>query len=759
MRQMLVEWIAVFVLGAALAVGLVITDATVRLDNVLYDAFVRRLERPAADDILIVAIDDASLQALGPWPWPRAVHARLLDRLADSGVKAVGYDVLFLEPAPDPADDAALARSLARTGRVCLPVMFDLPGPNGQAFATRAPPPELRRHARLGHVDMVFDADGLSRRAVLYEGDGVRRLPHLVECLRLAGTGAPPGRSPLPDGATAAAFVREGTMLIPFAAAGGFRTVSAASVIAGEVPDGFLRGKLVLVGATAAGLDDRHSTPLSTRGHSLPGVEIEANLLNARLSGDVVDAAGQPLRLAFTLAGVALMMLALAVLPPRRALPLGFGVIVAAVATSGLTLIVGQVWLPPFALILTVLVLFPVWGWRRLEAATGYMVAELQRFAAEPDLLRLRRYKPAGGDAVAQQIQLMHQTIARVRDLRRFAADTLRSLPDPTVVLNRDGEILFGNRAARRLARSAGFSRRRRRLADLAQGWTDLEGAPLRLPIGSAASGAAGWAQEVLSPEGQPYLAALAPHGDAAFAEAWILRLTDIGELKAAAAQREQIIQLLSHDMRAPQSSILALLETAPPEAVPPDLKQRLAGYARRTLALAGNFVQLARARSSALAFELVDLGDILVEAADELWPLARQAGVRIDVLSEGEHLIAGERDLLTRAFINLLDNAIKYSAAGTVVTCRLAESRNGAFLVTIVDQGVGMSAEQLGRLFTPFQRFASGSASDGTGLGLSLVAQVMARHGATIECRSAPGEGATFTLAFPPASAVSQAR
>jgi CHASE2 domain-containing sensor protein/signal transduction histidine kinase len=752
MRQMLIEWLAVSVLGAALAAGLVITEAAVRLDNVLYDAFVRRLERPASEEVLIVAIDDASLTALGPWPWPRAIHARLIARLTDAGVRAVGYDVLFLEPAPDPADDLALSQALARSGRVCLPVMFEIPGPNGDAFAVRPPPPPLRGAARLGHVDMVFDADGLSRRAVLYEGDGERRLPHLVECVRQAAMGLPPARDALPDGRAAERFVREELQLIPFTTSGGFRTVSAASVIAGEVPEPFLRDRLVLVGATAAGLDDRHSTPLSTRGQSLPGVEIEANILNARLLGSASAVAGRPLQLAFTLAGVALMMLALAVLPPRRALPFGFALLAVAVAASAAALAVAQVWLPPFALVVTVVVLFPIWGWRRLEAASGYMVDELQRFAAEPELLRLRRYGPAGGDTVARQIQLMDQTIARVRDLRRFASDTLRSLPDATIVANRQGDVLFANPAALRLARRSGRRGRRRTLAEWAEGWTDLTGAAVRMP--EPAEMERIWQGEVLSPAGRPYLAAIAPHRDASGApSAWILRLTNITELKAASAQREQIIQLLSHDMRAPQSSILALLETTPGSAIPQDLKQRLAGYARRTLALAGNFVHLARAGSNALSFQVVDLADVLIEAADELWPLAKRAGIRIDVETDGrEHLVLGERDLLTRALVNLLDNAVKYSPAGSRVACTLARGRRGAAVVTVADQGSGMSADQVRRLFQPFQRFATGAgAPGGVGLGLSLVAQVVARHQGTITCRSAPGEGAAFTVSLPP--------
>ena len=110
-----------------------------RLDLLAYDLLLPKppvwLESP-----LIIAIDDASLQELGRWPWPRARHADMLERLDKAGASAIGMAVLFGEPdASDPAGDAALAAAVTRNRRVVLPVA---PGPlnSGQMASVPAAP-------------------------------------------------------------------------------------------------------------------------------------------------------------------------------------------------------------------------------------------------------------------------------------------------------------------------------------------------------------------------------------------------------------------------------------------------------------------------------------------------------------------------------------------------------------------------------------------------------------------------------------------
>ena len=107
----------------ALAWVLVASDALQRADNLLYDLDARLLSRSPPPQIAIVAIDEESLSALGRWPWPRRVHAQMIERLTQAGAKVIGMDILFAEPdVHDPDGDALLARAIRAHGRVVLPV-------------------------------------------------------------------------------------------------------------------------------------------------------------------------------------------------------------------------------------------------------------------------------------------------------------------------------------------------------------------------------------------------------------------------------------------------------------------------------------------------------------------------------------------------------------------------------------------------------------------------------------------------------------
>jgi signal transduction histidine kinase len=194
--------------------------------------------------------------------------------------------------------------------------------------------------------------------------------------------------------------------------------------------------------------------------------------------------------------------------------------------------------------------------------------------------------------------------------------------------------------------------------------------------------------------------------------------------------------------MRAPQSAILALLGS-PDAHVPPSVSTRIEGLARRTLDLAEDFVQLARAEAKPLAVELVDLNDIAIDAADIVWPEAQARHVEVKVEGIDEpHMIEGDRPLLTRAVINLIGNAIKYSDAGMKIACTVS-AQDGRVRLAVADQGAGMTEEQLSKLFARFQQ----GPREGVGLGLAFVRIVVGRHAGTIDCQSAPGKGTTFTI------------
>lgn len=239
-----------------------------------------------------------------------------------------------------------------------------------------------------------------------------------------------------------------------------------------------------------------------------------------------------------------------------------------------------------------------------------------------------------------------------------------------------------------------------------------------------------------------------------------ISALTDVvhkrqREARALARQREQALQLLSHDMRTPQASILALLHGREGQAIDPETARKIAALARRTLEHADAFVQLAKAESGRYQREVFDLSDALVEAADELWALAsaRNVTVRTEGVDQ-EHLVRGDRSLITRALANLIHNAVKHSPAGGTVTCRIANDRNAPIPsaeVSVRDMGPGLDAGAAARLFERFHRSgAQRQDSEGVGLGLALVQAVADRHQGGVAARPLPDQGSVFSLHLP---------
>lgn len=755
-RGLLVEWAGLLVAALVAVTVATWTQPLERLDNLLYDAALRLKPRTPATGIQIVAIDNRSLQALGEWPWPRRRHAELIDRLHAAGARVIGYDVLFLEPAADPADDSALADAIGRAGNVVLPYLVEVPGNDGRASELLLPTGALASAAAgLGHASLRPERDGVLRAVErLSRADGTP-VPHFVDSILAVVDGRPASTLPVVGGEP---LFGNRDVRIRFAPLpGGYGHASFVDVLEGRTPPEFLAGRIVLVGATGAGLGDRFATPVSGESETMAGVELLANALDGQRAGDVIRVAPPLARLAFALLPVLVLMAGLLLLRPRTNLLIGAGMAVAILAAAAGLVIAGW-WVPPANALVAIALLFPLWGWRRLDFANRYMASELEALAGEGGFLRAEREVPMG-DALERQVALMHAAIENVRNLKRFIAESLDSLPDAALVTDLDGKVLIANEAARALFAP--------RVPE------ELEGQPVAAALGALApvpDGGAPGVRDIVARIGRGLLPSPDPcewvledgrvldvrlaffSDDARRPLGWIVRLADITRLRETERQREEALKLLTHDMRSPQASILALIGTER-HALPPELADRLARYARQTLDLADQYVQFARAGTVTPTLEPLDLADALVDAVDDLWPQARSRGVRVETeLPEGEVLVMGDRALLTRAIHNLLGNALKYGGSGGRVEASIRLGPAGARLA-VADRGPGIAAEDLARVWQPFHRLAPAEgqpAESGAGLGLAFVRRVVERHGGQVFAESVPGAGATFGFLLP---------
>ncbi|HEX7752335.1 MAG TPA: CHASE2 domain-containing protein [Novosphingobium sp.] len=741
LRRLTIEWWLVALLSSVFVLLLARSHATDRIDDLAYDGMLQLQTHEPDDRILLVVIDNRSLQHIGRWPWPRATHVRLLDRIAAGHPAAIVYDVLFVEPGPD---DAALGQALARSAPVLLPLLTGGPGDDGVRLDSILPvPPVLRAAAGIGHVNLITDADGVVRRARLVEPDGTRRWPHLMELAR---------RTVAPQ--TARSLPREtDSVLLPFAGPSGhFPSIGADAVLRGEFPPELLRNRIVIVGATAPGLGDRYAVPLSGPGAGMSGVEIQANLLDGLLRDGLATEAGFALRALAALIPLWLLLLALRKLRPVAIIPVLGGLVALVIAVSGLSFHFLGIWIPPTPALAGLALVYPLWGWRRLAGVSGYMVSELERLRNEPEILPTFAAPDIHADPIAREAMMLGEAVSKLRTMRRFVADSMDQLPDAVFVVDGMGLITLANRRAKQLLASLPHANASDRVIDLLR-WlrpVDERNELVPWPPTGPAS-----RHEAQMPDGRVFEVVFGEHRDGVSQPmGWIVRMSDISAARTAKRQRDHMLYYLTHDMRAPQASILALTSGVGADEIQPDLARRIERYAHRTLALADGIVHLARAETLAYEPILLNVSDLLSEAIDELWPQIRERALLVELAGTDEDMpVRGEPSLLARALINLLDNAVKYNRPAGRLDCSLERGETEGIPVAICrigDEGEGMPAEWVASLFERFQRAPAEAGTRGAGLGLAFVQTVVARHGGSIRCDSTVGAGTTFTITLP---------
>src|SRR6188474_1116777 len=243
-----------------------------------------------------------------------------------------------------------------------------------------------------------------------------------------------------------------------------------------------------------------------------------------------------------------------------------------------------------------------------------------------------------------------------------------------------------------------------------------------------------------------------------------MMTFNDLTPLRRVEEMRADSIANASHELRTPLAALLGFIETLQgPAKDDPVARDKflgiMQGQATRMARLIDDLLSLSRIELNAhlQPNTPVDLAPIVRQVVDGLQMLARDRGVEIKVALPPDVLtVLGDRDELIRALENLIENALKYGAAGKRVDVTVAEAQTRAgspeARVAVRDYGPGISPEHLPRLTERFYRVdvADSRARGGTGLGLALVKHVLNRHGGRLTIESTPGAGATFTMHVP---------
>lgn len=768
-RRAWLEWLLLALALPPLMLWLAHKPTLHSLGNIVHDAFLQSVQVEPSGQLVMIAVDRKSLDALGPWPWPHSTHAQLLETLAQYKPLAVVLDLPLDRPDPFSAEVDQLIEAMSHTP-VYL-VQHDIAGqPQGR---TRTLMPGLvAAAAGVGHARLAPANDGVVRTVYAWEGPRDHLLPYVG--LLLTGQRLQP---PAPQaGVQPGAWQRRGAMGFPLAGGSGtYPTYSYDQVLRGEVPASVFQGRDVLVGIGAdAELGGLWAVSAANDSLRLSSLELHANAIDAIRAGATVK----------SIRGL-----------PRAlwiALPVLLGLVIylrrerwAALACLGLAwlcfllsavLLTQHLWVSPIAPVVGLLIGYLVWGWRR----QSLMFTHFQRQLASLDMhgrdpAQQGKRRPLALNTAEHYILALDSAVGRLNTLQNLFRQSLGDLPVAVLLCANDGTIHLANPVARRLLR-------------LRRPPLDKQGNPQRLSLPAILDSLAG---ERAAAASDTHWAAVHAgvqyqRGSDVFrvrcvplsgnANGWAVVLDDLTAEHHMQNERSQWLRFLSHDLRSPQVNILSQLtldERAHPNAPG---RAKLAAAVRReverTLALADGFLDLGNAEAGDFAQGEVLIEAAVADAADQVWAYAQTCGIEVQVRAHlpGDVFVRGNRSLLTRVFVNLLNNAIRHSASGCAV--QICVGIEGADVMLMVsDQGDGMPALKVSGLLSaggfppsmlpksePSTSLQPGATAAGSrpapvrarGIGLAVVWTVVQRHGGWIDLWSAPGEGTSFVIGLP---------
>lgn len=369
-------------MAAALALLLTLSGALAPVELLVRDALLRNLPSRPAPHVAVVLIDEDAIRAAGRWPWDRAQLARLVDKVFAAGAKGIAMDLLFPE---EREGDDLLAQALKK-GPSVIATGLDETG-------RWLPPNQVLRATATGHVSFDLDRDGVVRRFASMKQLGDKVLPAMpVAAARLVDD-----RLPIPVG----------MMLRP-----GFQTrpipqISAAAVLEFRGVD-VLRGRVVFIGTSAAGVGDRFISPISQGGSPEPGVMVEAISAEAILSKDLLHLASPLINAALALALGWLGTLLLA--SPGRSVPLlAPGVFLAPLLISALSLNLLHLELAPVTILVALVLIGALMGFARSRRTKVAMsdartrISELEQL--QESLSEIRKQDAEARRVVAHELK------------------------------------------------------------------------------------------------------------------------------------------------------------------------------------------------------------------------------------------------------------------------------------------------------------------------------------------------------------------
>jgi two-component system phosphate regulon sensor histidine kinase PhoR len=428
------------------------------------------------------------------------------------------------------------------------------------------------------------------------------------------------------------------------------------------------------------------------------------------------------------------------------------GIVLAAALQRGqvsLGLIAGSI------VLVAVAVTLAVTSTRALSRALSGLLRAVERVA----MITLPGWRWTGTDDMAALADELNTMAPRLRDRideltedRDRAGQILDALDDGILLLDGAGRLLVANPTAKAWFGlpedlRPGLPLRRvvsvTQIADLAE-----EATTKRAPVSGTVT--------VVLPEHRTLTLRAFPLADRGPTGRTVVTLSDITQRRRLEVLRRDFVANASHELKTPVAALRALAETL--ESALPDDPETAQGFvlrigreAERLDALVRDLLDLSRVERGALAAEPIDLVGLVKEVAESHADRAEERRIRLRTELVPGASARGDRAHLGLMLSNLVDNALRYTAARGTVRIRL-DAIDDKVMLQVADTGEGIPANELPRIFERFYRVDKARArrTGGTGLGLAIVRHVAESHGGTVTVESKVGKGTTFTVTLP---------
>jgi signal transduction histidine kinase/CHASE2 domain-containing sensor protein len=738
--------------------------------------------RATSRDVALVLINDASLSRYGRWPWKRSMLARVVRAAAAERPKALGLDILLSET-EDENEDRELAESLKVAGNAVL--VSKISNSQGGNLWVEPLPLFSQSAVAIGHAQAVLGPDSICRSIPVQEltiegarwafalevarvalgtaleddGQYLRlgkiRIPTIGEASRVKVTGVE-SESPRFLAINYRGQLEAGETPAPFLA------FSVVDLLEGRTR-GQLTGRAVLIGFGSTEIGDRVPTPVSGR-MPMPGVEIHANLADTILAGRGLKPWGTGpqviLLLGFTLIATWMVLRS----PGWRGL-LSLMTLIAVGYLGSYLLFAWAHRLIEFGPFLCAGVLAgPVaqlqnlisldrrvtQGLRQLQIALRKTTSDNPRNVSTA--LRSER-KPPIGD-LHWKINLLQELQTELTSLYAFDETLLNAMQDGLAVFASDNRLVFCNPRWQNLCARQNWNPSAN-LDELASSFKESTYCKL---CESLAQPGGQFDAEVLWGDSlfQFRAVRLPSTSQTNPAGLTLLVVTDLTARLERDRARAEALSFVTHELRTPLVSIQGFAEYLlryPAQAASDEAAATIFKESGRLVAMINTYLDVLRleAGSRPLRREPFDIRDSVNQVKQVLQPLAEASKIVVTTeIASGLPSLEGDPHLIVGALLNLLGNAVKYTAHGKEVKLRVLAESN-MIVVEVWNPGPVIPRYELERLFEPFyRRHEQEHATPGWGLGLAFVKRIAEQHGGKVEASSEAEFGTCFRIHLP---------